>query len=403
MRGAHRLAGGRRPAAPWLAPLPDLVPPDHSRAGSRAAQGAPVAGLVDEPDLQRVSPLTWRVDDGSWLLSGPSGSGRTTALRAVVHAAAAVLEPAALHVHVIDARGALADLADLPHVGTRTRPDDPRACAALVRHLRAEVDHRLDAPAAEPPAGAGPASTPPAAPSGAPVTLVVVDGWDHLVEAQPAHAPDELPGELLRVLRDGRAVGVVGLVAGGRSLLHPRWGAVGARTFLLGTVDPLDAALAGIRATDLSRDPPPGRAVRVHDRREVQFVAATPADTALLRPRSRPRPAVGGAWRLRPLPSAIRLRDVVHAGQSARRRRRGGRLTTGRDPDRRRGPHRCTVALAAGRRRAAAPRCRAPGLRPHERASSRLPSPFAPQADSLLSSSPDRHQAAPSRGRTAWS
>ena len=58
VRGAHRLTGGRRPAAPWLAPLPDVVPPDRIAAGSRTAQGVPVAGLVDEPDLQRVSPLT---------------------------------------------------------------------------------------------------------------------------------------------------------------------------------------------------------------------------------------------------------------------------------------------------------------------------------------------------------
>ena len=311
-RGAHRLTGGPRPAAPWLAPLPDLVQLDRKGAGSRGAQGAPVAGLVDEPHLQRVSPLTWRAADGSWLLCGPSGSGRTTAARAVVLAAVGALEPTALHVHVVDARGGLADLGDLPHVGTRARPDDPRACAALVRHLRAEVDRRLDAAAPEAPTGPGPASTSQGLPSGAALTLVVVDGWDHLVEAQPAHAPDELPGELLRVLRDGRAVGVVGVVSGGRSLLHPRWGAIAARTFLLGPVEPLDAALAGLRATDLPRDPPPGRAVRVHDRREVQFAAAGPADTALLATTSRPRPAVGGAWRLLPLPTVIRRHDVVH-------------------------------------------------------------------------------------------
>ncbi len=222
MRTGSPVAAG--PRAPWLAPLPDVVPPDRSGAGSRAAQGVPVAGLVDEPDLQRVSPLIWQAADGSWLLSGPSGSGRTTALRAVVLAAAAGARPTALHVHVIDARGALADLGDLPHVGTRARSDDPRACAALVRHLRAEVDRRLDAPAPDPATGVGPASTRHGAASGAPLTLVAVDGWDHLVEAQPAHAPDELPGELLRVLRDGRAVGVVGVVSGGAEPAPPTVG-----------------------------------------------------------------------------------------------------------------------------------------------------------------------------------
>jgi DNA segregation ATPase FtsK/SpoIIIE, S-DNA-T family len=145
-----------------------------------------------------------------------------------------------------------------------------------------------------------------------PTVLVLVDGWDQLVEAQQAHGSDTLTAGLLRVLRDGRAVGVVGAVTGGRSLLHPRWAEAAGRTFLLGRIDPLDAALAGLRAADVPREPPPGRAVRVHDTREVQFTRATPDDAATVALAAGPRPA-GGAWRWIALPSLVRRTEVPRA------------------------------------------------------------------------------------------
>ena len=301
VRDAHRLLGGRPPRAPWLAPLPSLVP---ALAGSDArSSGDPrVVGLVDEPELQRITALAWDAAGGAWLISGGSGSGRTTALRALALAAAARSGPDALHLHVIDAHGSLADLGALPHLGTRARTDDQRACAALVRHLREEVDRRLGA---APATGLSPVPTPRR-----PTTLVLVDGWDQLVEAQPAHDPDPLIGSLLRVLRDGRSVGIVGAVSGGRSLLHPRWGEVAGPSFLLGSIDPLDAALAGLRTVDLPRDPPPGRAVRVHDKREVQFARASPDDTSTVARGAVARPADGAAWRWIPLPALVRRADV---------------------------------------------------------------------------------------------
>ncbi len=96
VRAAHRLTGGHAPPAPWLPPLPELVRPGPCGTGQPESHEATVAGLVDEPDLQRVTPLTWQAADGSWLLVGPAGTGRTTALRAVVLAAVAASGPEAL-------------------------------------------------------------------------------------------------------------------------------------------------------------------------------------------------------------------------------------------------------------------------------------------------------------------
>ncbi len=306
VREAHRLLGGELPRSPWMAPLPVIV-----TAGDRAALGelSVVVGLVDEPDLQRVTPLQWDATDGSWLLAGGAGSGRTTALRALALAAARRFGPESLHLHVIDAHGSLADLGTLPHLGTHARVDDTRACASLVQHLRSEVDRRLAAAVILRPDAPG-ASVEPRALSAPPTILLLVDGWEQLVEAHPAHGSDHLTGTLLRVLRDGRSVGVVGAVTGGRSLLHPRWGEVAGRTFLIGRVDPLDAALAGLRTTDAPRDPPPGRAVRVHDRREVQFAQVPASETTTTARGAARRPAQGGPWRWVSLPTVVRREEL---------------------------------------------------------------------------------------------
>ena len=305
VRGAHRRVGGCPPRAPWQPPLPALVRPQLTATPGHAT--AIVVGLVDEPDLQRISTLGWRVAEGSWLVVGGSGTGRTTTLRALGLAVAASRAPTTVHLHGIDTHGSLADLDLLPHLGTRVGSDDPRACAALLRHLRDEVDRRL---------GAASRSSRTAGGVEWPTILLLVDGWEQIAEAQPTHPDDDTGGQLVRLLRDGRSVGLVGAVAGGRALLHPRWAGVGATTFLLGTIDPLDAALAGLRVTDSPREPPPGRAVRVHDRREVQFAGVTPADSSSVAATAGIRPAEGGAWRRVVLPPVIRRHELDRALQS---------------------------------------------------------------------------------------
>ena len=264
-RRAHALRGGAAPRTPWLPPLPDLVHP-VSEPSIPAHDPAPRAtiGLVDEPEHQQVSPLVWTPGDGSWLLSGRPGSGRTTALRTLVLSLARRLPSDRLHIHVIDPSAALADLEALPHVGTRLTPTRRRSLAALIVHLRHEVEVRR--------------STPDQA-TDAPLVVLVIDGWEQFTEAQGALDPEGVVDAVLAILRDGASVGVVGVVAGGRSLLQPRWSAIAATTLLLGTIDPLDAALAGLRLADVPREPPRGRAVRLADRREVQIATSTAQDS----------------------------------------------------------------------------------------------------------------------------
>ena len=279
------------PSPPWLPPLPRVV------SRSDPGTGAGVVALVDEPDLQRRRSLRWDPAAAPWRVVGRPLTGRTTALRAVAVAAARTCPPDRLHVHVLDASGGLADLVSLPHVGTWCRVDDPEVPAELVAHLEAEVSERR---------------TEVSIRGARPDLLLVVDGWEQLVECDDPRSADPTSERVLRLLRDGSGVGVHGVVGGGRSLLHSRWTALGGTAVLLGRVDALDAVVAGVHERDLPRDPPPGRGVLAGEGRELQIVDTTPADLAATvsggageTPGSRP-------WRHRPLPALVRRLDLGH-------------------------------------------------------------------------------------------
>ncbi len=288
--------GHRRARRPWPAPLPAVTPPE----GPGCDGAGTIVGLVDEPDLQRITSWSWTPQSGTWLVSGAPRSGRSTAARAVVLSAASRLGPGDLHVHVVDPTAALADLTALPHVGTTVHGGDDRGLHALVDHLRALVGARRDRHR-DPARGATP--TRPADP----LTLLVVDGWEQLVDQRSQPWADPVADAIVAVLRDGPAVGVLGVVTGGRALLHPRWSGVGDQVLVLGAVDPLDAALAGLRPVDLPSAPPPGRGVRLADRRQLQVAATTPETTQAVRrtcPASLGTGPASRPWRHTPLPTA---------------------------------------------------------------------------------------------------
>ncbi|HET6672275.1 MAG TPA: FtsK/SpoIIIE domain-containing protein [Agromyces sp.] len=76
---------------PWVGPLPSVVSLpalDQAAASARLEPGAFELGLVDEPERQRHGVLSWSPREGHLLVAGAPGSGRSTALAAVAHAAA---------------------------------------------------------------------------------------------------------------------------------------------------------------------------------------------------------------------------------------------------------------------------------------------------------------------------
>ena len=277
---AGRSLGGPAPRPAWLPPLPATIAIADVPPG--------VVAVADDPTHQRRHELRWTLG-GSWVLAGPPGSGRTEGLRRIVEAAADRAEPYRLHVHVIDATGALAALGSSPHVGTLVAPGDHRTAARLVARLAAEVRDR------ESTATSSPSEPEP------PELLLVIDGWERLVElAQAQRSLTTLTDDVLALRRDGRGRGLRVVISAATAAARGRLGTEAQELFLLGAPDPVDLALLGLRKREASGDCPPGRGIHTRTGHEVQWVRPRP--TALVVGTTR-GPALPNRIVIRPLPT----------------------------------------------------------------------------------------------------
>ncbi|KRE62332.1 FtsK/SpoIIIE domain-containing protein [Nostocoides sp. Soil756] len=293
-RRAHALTGRPDPRRPWLPALPAEIAPADVLPGTVA--------LADVPTAQDRQPLTFDPRMPLWRVVGGGRTGRSTCLRAVALAAAGLLPSGRLHVHAV-AGAELDTLAGLEHTGTVVRPDDEAGVRALVEHLAAWVRERTSAPRGC---------------AGAPTVLLLVDGWERLAALDDPRDPTPLSEELLGVVRDGAAVGLVTAVAGGRELLRPRW-SLGGRTLLLGPTEPLDLALLGLPPAAALTATPPGRGLSADEGHEVQVVNARVDDVTQAGAVGGSAPAGPHPWRYRPLPPSVARDEVRHPRPDAGR------------------------------------------------------------------------------------
>ncbi len=272
VRRAAAESGLQAAPAAWLPPLPEVVTDADLRRvaaadGVPSSTGAEVAlGLVDLPALQRQPVLAWRPGfDGHLGVHGPARSGRTTALLGVAARLSQLASPDELQLHVVDAAGGgLRGLASLPHCGTALTRDQPRLVARLVERLTEQVRARALA------------LTP--SPQPVPQVVLLIDGWDALVEGLDELDHGRSSDALLSLLRDGQSAGLGAVVAGGRALLASRLTAVLGERLLLRVNDPTDLLLAGVASSSASPSAPPGRGVRVSDGSAVQLAVVGQAD-----------------------------------------------------------------------------------------------------------------------------
>ncbi len=274
---AAEIRGMAAPHRPWQPPLPDRLTqadlldatcePQDQSAGSRLR-----IGLIDRLDRQTREPLDLDLAVGGGLLAvGGPRSGRTTLLRTVLRSATAQLSPDELHVHVLETGGGglCAEAATLPHTGTAVSGADAFRTVRLLDRLNREVDARR---------GMAPGSP-------GPLLLLLVDGVEAvgalLDEAEPGRGSDAL----LRLVRDGAAVGVTCVLTADRALPGGRVAAAARIRLLLPLADRADYTVAGVPTRAVPTHRPPGRALLGEDALECQLASPPP-----LAPRAARRP-----------------------------------------------------------------------------------------------------------------
>ncbi|MET0977005.1 MAG: FtsK/SpoIIIE domain-containing protein [Leifsonia sp.] len=298
--GAARIPAPRRPWLDDLPPTVDIV--DLPVAGDTEI----TLGLADIPERQRQEAMTFLPDrDGSMLVYGTSGSGKSTALRTIAVAAGMRPDLGGVEVYALDfGSGALRSLEALPHVGSVISGDDGERVQRLLRQLGAMLDDRgrrfsevNAATLSEYRQITGRAE---------PRVLVLLDGfgqfkadWDSTTVRMPFY------NIFMRILGEGRPLGVHVVATADRSGVVPT--AVSAnitKRVVLRLSDESAYQILGVPKDVLSDRSAPGRAIV--EGAETQLAA--PGGSSNVAEQSKAITAI--AERLR----AAGVRDVVGVG-----------------------------------------------------------------------------------------
>ncbi|BAC13272.1 hypothetical conserved protein [Oceanobacillus iheyensis HTE831] len=138
-------------AKPWLPPLPEKIfgPELHAVAFEEAWKEPkkplqPMIGLLDQPELQKQSPLTLNLSkDGHLAVFSSPGYGKSTFLQTVVMDLARQHNPEHFHVYLLDfGTNGLLPLKNLPHVADTFLIDEEEKIGKLVRMISSIVKQR---------------------------------------------------------------------------------------------------------------------------------------------------------------------------------------------------------------------------------------------------------------------
>ena len=209
------------PMKPWLDPLPphvDLLdldrPPDDQRF---------VFGVADLPHRQQRTLAQFTPDaDGSMLLYGMGGSGKTVALRSLAASLGLARNQAPVHIYALDFAGrGLEMLEPLPHVGSVINGDDYERVTRLLKELRSEIGRRAQLFAEARVSAMGGYRTASADGATLPRLVVLLDGYDNFTATYEGLDRGTWVDLLPRLVADGRAVGVHFVLTGSRRTSFP--------------------------------------------------------------------------------------------------------------------------------------------------------------------------------------
>lgn len=247
------------PRVPWMDALPTAVPFDPQQAPGH--DGAVTLALADEPQLQRQRPVGIDLEaDGSLLVYGASGSGKSASLLSLACAAVAGRTPREINVYALDcASRSLGVLTDLPHCGAVVNVDDHERVERLLQQLRAEIRRRVETFANQHLSSLrewrtdNPASAPPR-------ILVLLDDYAAFTSAYERIDGGELVDLLPRLIAEGRSVGVhFAITADRRGAIPQPVSAAVSRRLVLRMASSEELGNLGLSAQQHVPDAPAGR------------------------------------------------------------------------------------------------------------------------------------------------
>lgn len=187
----------------WVPPPPELVPLEGLERGT---PDAPVVGIADDTRMQRLAPMT--LDLAKWasvLVTGRSGSGRTTFLRTLAAALARAGSPEEIAIYALDfGDGSLGDLDALPHCAGVVSAGEDERVDRLFAVLAAEMTRRTSDPLLR-----------------CPRVVLLLDGFGAFAAAHEDWTGGHVE-TLRRLCEDGRGLGLHVVVAGDPASVRAR-------------------------------------------------------------------------------------------------------------------------------------------------------------------------------------
>ncbi|MGI5233150.1 FtsK/SpoIIIE domain-containing protein [Actinoallomurus sp. CA-142502] len=260
-------AGIEEQPAPWLPPLPSVVTLDDLPAVFADSDDVPplAFGLTDLPSSQSRSALTLDLVHGGHLyVAGSARSGRSTVLRTLAGSLASTCSPSDVHLYAIDCgANALLPLVALPHCGAVVGREQIERVERLLARLHAEVARRQQVLAATGFASLAEQRAAVAFSDRLPWMVLMLDRWEGFVAAFENYDFGRLIDTILRLLREGAAVGLRAIFTGDRSGLAGQVSTVFDDRLILRMSDPNDYNYAGINERHVPGEMPSGRVLEV--------------------------------------------------------------------------------------------------------------------------------------------
>jgi len=279
------------PRSPWLPALPAQLSlatvlalgadagEDLSGSGAQPCAPTPVCalhpvpyGVQDLPSLQAQRPAVLDLEHGSHLLvAGAARSGRSTLLRTLAGSISMTCDPTEVHLYALDCgTGGLLPLASLPHCGAVVTRNQLERADRLLARLLTELARRQDllsdgayADVAEQRRASEPAER-------LPYLVLLLDRWEGFLGAFDEVDNGRLTEAVLRLLREGGAVGLRLVITGDRTVLVGKLASLVEDTLCLRLADRSDYALAGLSPRTVPEQVPNGRGFRGESGIEVQ-------------------------------------------------------------------------------------------------------------------------------------